>query len=287
MSKLKVHLLLIDPQNDFCDIPDALLPRVNGVIINRPALPVPGAHADMGRIAGLIRRIGPKVTDIHVTMDSHRVIDVAHPALWMDQNGNPPAPFTMISASDVEASIWTPRSPALRPRMLAYTKALAATGKYVLIIWPPHCLIGTWGAAVHEDVNKALQEWSSLRLGMVDYVAKGSNPWTEHYGALMAEVPDPTDPSTGLNTGVLTMLAEADIVGVMSEASSHCVMTTVNQIVDNIGAQHLPKFHLVTDCMSPVAAVPGMDFPAIAKAWMHEMNSNHGMPLTTADAFLA
>ena len=275
MAKLNVHLVIIDPQNDFCDLPGAMLP-------------VAGADADMKRIAKLIGRIGHKLADIHCTMDSHRLIDVAHPALWMDQRGNEPAPFTFITDKDVEAGIWTPRDPSMRARMLAYTKALEATGKYVLCIWPPHCLIGTWGHNIHTDVNAALQAWSDKEFAMVDYVTKGSNPWTEHYGAVMAEVPDPSDPGTALNTNFLAMLSEADIVAVCGEASSHCVKNTVTQIAENIGPAHVSKFHLLTDCMSPVPAIPNVvDFPAIAAAWLQEMKSKYGMTLTTSDQFLA
>ena len=210
MAKLKVHLVIIDGQNDFCDLPGA-------------ALPVTGADADMKRISTMIRRIGHRLEDIHCTMDSHRLIDIAHPAFWMDQNGKQPPPFTFITDKDIEGGIWMPRNPAFRKRTLDYTKALEATGKYVLCIWPAHCLIGTWGQNMHDELNKALQEWSSKEFAMVDYVTKGSNPWTEHYGALMAEVPDPSDPGTALNTNFLTMLSQADVIGVCGEASSHCV----------------------------------------------------------------
>ncbi len=68
MSKLNVHLLVIDPQKDFMDDRDS-------------ALPVPGANADMKRLAKMIDRVGRKLSDIHVTLDSHRVIDVAHPGM--------------------------------------------------------------------------------------------------------------------------------------------------------------------------------------------------------------
>lgn len=274
MSKnLKIHLLVIDPQNDFCDIPGA-------------TLPVPGANADMGRLAKLVDRVGHKLDDIHVTLDSHRKIDIAHPGFWMDQKGKKPNPFTIIGASDIEAGIWTPRNPNLRGRALAYAKTLAQNGKYLLMIWPEHCLIGTWGHNVHSTLNDALQRWSDKEFALVDYVTKGSNPYTEHYGALMAEVPDPEDPGTALNTAVLEMLAQADIIGVAGEASSHCVLTTVNQIAENIGAEHVKKFQLITDCMSPVAPVPGADFPVIAQEWLKDME-RRGMTLTTSKDFLA
>jgi nicotinamidase-related amidase len=136
-------------------------------------------------------------------------------------------------------------------------------------------------------LNGALQRWSASEFAMVDYVTKGSNPWTEHYGAMMAEVPDSEDPGTSLNTQFITMLRDADIIGVAGEAGSHCVLETVNQIADNIGDEHLKKFHIITDGISPVGAVPnGPDFPAIYKDWLQAM-SKRGMVLTTSTDFLS
>jgi len=273
MKNLQIHLLVIDPQNDFMDIDGA-------------ALPVAGAQDDMVRLAALIDRVGPKLADIHVTMDSHRLLDIAHPAWWVDQNGNNPAPFTIISADDVANRIWVPRNPGFYQRCLEYVKELDRKGNYLLCIWPPHCLIGTWGHNVMPVLNEALQRWSQNEFAMVDYVTKGSNPWTEHYGGMEAEVPDPEDPSTQLNADFLNMLAEADIVAIAGEALSHCVKATVTQIADNIGDEHIKKFQILTDCASPVAAVPGgPDFPAIAQQWLKEMEQR-GMTLTTAAEFL-
>jgi nicotinamidase/pyrazinamidase len=273
-SGLRIHLVVIDPQIDFCDVPGA-------------TLPVPGADADMKRLANFVDRVGPKLDDIHVTLDSHRLIDIAHPAWWQDSNGKQPPPFTLISSSDIKAGMWTPRNPAFRNRSLAYAEKLEEAGKYQLCIWPPHCLIGSRGHNVHEDLNAALQRWSEKEFAMVDYVTKGSNPWTEHYGGLMAEVPDPQDPGTSLNTDLLRILADADMVVVAGEALSHCVKATVTQIADNIGEEHIKKFHILTDCSSPVPAIPNIvDFPAIAQEWLREMQKR-GMTLTTSTDFLS
>lgn len=271
---MKIHLVIIDPQNDFMDSPDS-------------SLPVPGANDDMRRLATLVGRVGKKLEDIHVTLDSHRVIDVAHSGMWRDANGAPPAPFTMISADDIQNNIWTPRNRGYRGRMLKYAQALEAQGNYPLLIWPEHCVIGTPGHNVQSDLMAALIEWERSEFANVDYVVKGTNTFTEHYGALQAEVPDQTDPSTTLNTDFLQMLSEADVIGVAGEALSHCVKSTVSQIADHIGEEHIKKFHILTDCSSPVPQNPGTpDFPAIAQAWLQEMQSR-GMTLTTSEAFLA
>jgi len=170
--------------------------------------------------------------------------------------------------------------------MLDYAVSLEAKGQYPLMVWPEHCVIGTPGHNVQADLMAALQRWERREFVNVDFVVKGTNAFTEHYGALMAEVPDPSDPSTGLNTDLLNILCQADIVAIAGEALSHCVKSTVTQIAENIGGDHVKKFHILTDCSSPVPQVgSGPDFPAIAAAWLKEME-RQGMTLVSSSDFL-
>ncbi len=269
-----IQLVIIDPQNDFMDI-------------DKAALPVPGANKDMMRLATFIDRVGPKLTDISVTLDSHRLLDVAHPVWWVDKDGNNPSPFTIISPDDIKNGIWTTRNPGALKRSLEYVETLEFAQKYLLIIWPEHCLIGTWGHNVHSELNNALQRWSEEEYAMVNYITKGSNPYSEHYGGMQAEVPDPSDTSTSLNTDFILMLSEADMVVFAGEALSHCVMTTINQIADNIGDEHIKKFHILTDCTSSIPALPSApDFPAISQQWLKDMEKR-GVNLTTSVEFLS
>ncbi|OGZ06659.1 MAG: hypothetical protein A3C93_00200 [Candidatus Lloydbacteria bacterium RIFCSPHIGHO2_02_FULL_54_17] len=270
---LKVHLLVIDPQVDFMDASGS-------------SLPVAGATQDMKRLSALIGRVGHKFEDIHVTLDSHHTIDVGHPGMWRDRDGQMPNPFTLIFGKDIENGIWTPRDPSLRARMLTYANTLEKNGNYNLMVWPEHCKIGSPGHNVEANLLASLEAWERKEFATVNYVTKGTNPFTEHYGALMAEVPDPNDPSTMLNGDFLAMLQDADIVGVAGEALSHCVKSTVDQIARNIGDEHIKKFHILTDCSNPVPQVGGgPDFPAIAKKWLGEMQSQ-GMTLVSSADFL-
>jgi nicotinamidase/pyrazinamidase len=283
---VKIHLFIIDGQNDFMDQPGA-------------TLPVKGACKDMERVAKLIERRGADIDDIKLTADSHQPFDVGHPMLWEDQNGKHPVVSVngeprplVISVSDLENGIWRPRNAGYAPRELGnltigqyfinYAKALEKGGRYPLIVWPEHCILLTWGQNFYEPLRKAAYDWCRKYFATLTVVTKGSDPWAEHYGALQAEVPLPSDPSTGLRTDVLDSLAQADVIWVAGEASSHCVLSTINQVADNIGEKHISKFHLLTDCMSPVGAVPGIDFPQIAHDWMISMQKR-GMTLTTSD----
>jgi nicotinamidase-related amidase len=247
------QLLIIDPQNDFCDLPAAWRPLdpLTGAVV-APALPVTGAHADMQRTAAFIRAAGPALDAITVTLDSHQHIDIAHPTFWKQADGSAVAPFTTITAAQVRAGAFQPRDPAALPRTLAYLDELESRGRYTLMVWPVHCEIGTWGHGVHADVRAAYNGWEEAQLRGVAKVTKGENPWTEHYSAIQAEVPDADDAHTGMNAALLADLDRADTILIAGEASSHCVRATTEHIVDNLPGGRPERLVLLTDCMSPV-----------------------------------
>ena len=112
----EIHLLLIDPQNDFCD--------KNGSLF------VPGADEDMKRLAAMVARLEDKLADVHVTLDSHRKVDISHPIWWKDSSGVHPAPFTQIGAADLESGRFTTTQPGFHKRTLAYLKALEAGNRF-------------------------------------------------------------------------------------------------------------------------------------------------------------
>ncbi len=263
----KIHLLVIDPQRDFC-CPDG-------------ALFVAGADKDMDRLTTMIDRVADSLEDIHCTLDQHHLVDVAHPIFWKDSAGNPPKPFTIIGSKDVADGVWTPREVGLTRRMIEYVRALEKGGKYPLCIWPEHCLIGSVGATVTPQLMSAFQKWERS-FAMVNYVSKGSNIYTEHYSAIKAEVPDATDPTTQINTGLISTIMEADEVAIAGEAGSHCLANTVRDIADGFGDDsYVQKLVLLTDATSPV---PG--FEKFQDDFINEM-VKRGMKLSTTVEFLA
>ena len=285
--KRHLHLLIIDPQHDFCDLPPAYLPLhpVTGAV-RAPALPVPGAHADMQRLANLINHGRDGISAISVTLDSHHRFDIAHPTFWSAGSGQPVAPFTEITAAQVRAGQYLPRDPAGLDRALNYLDRLEAAGRYKLMVWPVHCEIGSWGNNIHDDVRAAYNAWEDSRHKMVTKLAKGSNPWTEHYSAVMAEVPYDDDPATQFNTAFVDTLAAADTIYVAGEAGSHCVKATVEHIADHFGAA-ASKLVLVTDCISPVAGFDAQYqgfLQAMAARGVRLMQSGDVLPELLANA---
>lgn len=253
MSNPGTQLLIIDPQNDFCDLPHHWTPApIEGATRTAPVLPVTGAHQDMLRLSAWIEANSASLSQITVTLDSHQSYDIAHPAFWQQRDGSAVHPFTQITAAQVRAGDFAPRNRVELERTLAYLEQLEVQGSYTLMVWPMHCEIGSWGHGVHAAVLKACRQWEESQLRAVHHVFKGMNPWTEHYSALRAEVPDAQDPETGLNTALLARLRTSDQLVIAGEASSHCVRATTEHIVENWGSADFSRIVLLTDCMSPV-----------------------------------
>lgn len=277
------HLLIVDPQNDFCDLPASYLP-VNPLDTEqrlKPRLPIQGAHADMHRLAHFIRSGKDAITQISLTLDSHHHVGIERPAMWRQRDGAPVAPFTQITASQVRDGQYVPLNSNLTDSVLAYLDALEQAGRYTHMVWPTHCEIGTWGHNIHADVLTACNVWEQYHGIPTSKVIKGTNPFTEHYSALMAEVPDANDPATQLNQTLLDMLQESSQLLVAGEAGSHCIKATLEHYSQYAQPGAVSRVVLLADCMSPIVG-----FEDVYQKFLDEMQQA-GATITTTARWLA
>ncbi len=258
-------LLIIDPQNDFCD--------------PRGALYVPGAEQDCLRVASLVDRLDMEFSSIHVTMDTHHLFHVAHPIFWVNREGKHPAPFTVITSDMVAAGEYEAAVSQYKNYAVEYVQTLERTGKYNLCVWPPHCLIGTWGHDIYPALSESLLAWETAVPGrVVDYTYKGSNIRTEHYSAIRAEVSDAADPGSRTNFALIERLKTADNVAIAGEALSHCVANTIRDLLTCLPAE---KLVVLTDVSSNVTG-----FEEYGTMFLQEVE-NIGVRLMTSEQFLS
>lgn len=269
-------LLVIDPQIDFC----------------RPgaALYVKGAELDMERLAAFLKKRVSKIFGLHVTLDCHHFFDISHPVWWVDEYGKNPDPLTPVSEKDIIDGKLRPSVPKLRlsngqeidtlDYAITYEKELSSHARYLHMIWPPHCLIGSEGNAIMPSFYAAITEWTNFRAGrMVNFVSKGSNMLTEHYSAVQADVPMASDPSTQLNIGLINLLKNSDRIYLAGEALDYCLANTVRDIANNFGEENIKKFVLLMDCTSEVGVPSGL-----SHAFLDEM-TNRGMQVAKSTDF--
>lgn len=276
-DEARVHLVLIDLQKDFC-LPEGAL-YVGG----RSGR---GAIEDSDRTARFIYRNLGKITEITCTMDTHFPHQIFFASFWVAEDGAPPRAHREVTAEEV-------RSGALRPnRALAdwlargdydwlvrqceyYCEELAKRGRYRLYLWPPHVILGSDGHALVGVVHEARLFHAYARVAQSHIEVKGATPLTEYYSVIGPEVMTDVDgrPLARRNEDFLRILGESDAVVIAGQAASHCVKSTIADLLEHTEEALARKVYILRDCMSSVAvpdpARPGeflFDFTAEAEA---------------------
>jgi nicotinamidase-related amidase len=274
----RVHLLLIDVQKDFC-FPEGTL-----YVAGRSGT---GAIDDSRRIAELIYRNLGTITDITTTLDTHLAYQIFFPSFWLDRADQPLTAFRTITADEIAGGEVRPHPAMARwlcggnytwlcKQVEYYCRELERAGKYQLYLWPPHCLLGSDGHALAGIVHEARLFHAFARTSQSSVEVKGGNPLTENYSVLRPEVTSRFDgaPLGQRNTQFLHTLLTASAVVIAGQAASHCVKSTIDDLLAEIAVQDpalANKVYLVTDCMSAVTVPDGngglaADFTAQAEA---------------------
>jgi nicotinamidase-related amidase len=240
---------------------------------------VPGAVEDTARTIEWLYRNLSAITTIVLSLDTHSVHQIFHPAAWADAAGRNPPPFTVITATDVRQGRWRPllRPPGIPDFTAAcveYCEQLERTGRYVLTIWPYHALLGGMSHALVPALMEASLFHAVARRRETVFEIKGRSPLTENYSVLAPEVRQLGGAAVGeFNRRLLQTLLAHDRVYVFGQAKSHCVRATLQDVLDECGrhdAALLRKIYVLEDAMSPVPPPPldplpeALDFPKMA-----------------------
>jgi nicotinamidase-related amidase len=261
---VRIHLLLIDLQKDFC------FPEGSLYVGGRSGR---GAIDDNDRIARFIYRNLRVITDITCTMDTHFPFQIFSPAFWIDEEGKPPQPHREVSLADVREGRLRP-NPAiaawvaggdyewLRRQVEYYCEELEKGGRYRLYLWPPHCILGSDGHALAGVIHEARLFHAYARLSRAWVEVKGTTPLTEYYSVIGPEVTLRFDekPLAQPNADFLAILAESDAVLIAGQAASHCVKSTIEDLLGYFDKELVRKVYILRDCMSSVA-IPDPDRP--------------------------
>jgi nicotinamidase-related amidase len=276
-DEIRIAAFGIDAQIGFCS-PGA-------------SLFVPGAVEDTQRTLDWIYRNLDRLTQLHFSLDTHRVFQIFHAAWWVDEDGKHPAPFTAVSSKDVRDGRWRAIKDAAK--CLEYVEKLETSGKYTLTIWPYHTLLGGVSHALVPAVMEAAMFHSLVRSAHTHFETKGTHPMTENYSVLSPEVRELGGQSVGtFNAGFFEMLMGFDRVYVFGQAKSHCVLSTLRDMQEHItrvDPKLMSKVFILEDATSPVPAPPidplppALDFPRIGEAAFAELRAAGMNVVKTAD----
>ena len=282
----RLCVLAVDIQNTFC-IPDFEL-----FIAGRSGT---GAVDDNRRLCEFVYRNLGTITQVFPSLDTHHAMQVFH-AIWLvDEHGNHPDPYTLVSAQDVATGRWQMNAAVAEAlgidvdyadrHLTYYTRRLAEGGKYDLTIWPYHAMLGGIGHALVSAVEEAVFFHGLARYSNPEFQVKGDNPLTEHYSLLGPEVTEGPDGDRlgGKNAKLIEKLLTFDAVVVAGQAKSHCLAWTIDDLLgdEDVREQLAERTYLLEDCTSPVV-VPGVvdytdeadaAFERYAAAGMHIVRS--------------
>jgi nicotinamidase-related amidase len=256
----RVVLLLVDMQKDFC-FPEGTL-YVGG----RSGR---GAVEDNDRLARFLYRNLARVGEVTCTMDTHFPFQVFSPAFWQDASGAPLTAHREIAASDIEQGRVRPNPEVARwlsggdyewllRQVTFYCRRLEQAGKYRLYLWPPHCLLGSDGHALAGTVHEARLFHAYARSAPDGVEVKGGHPLTENYSVLSPEVLERHDGGAlaQRNAALADTLLAADALIVAGQAASHCVKSTLEDLLEAITTRDRAlagRVYVLRDCMSSVA----------------------------------
>ncbi len=281
-TQSNISLLLIDVQNTFC-LPDFEL--FVGGSSGR------GAIEDNIRLCEFIYRNLGEIDQIIATLDTHHLHQIFHPAFWIDEHGEHPQPaVTTISPADVKSGKWrvnpefgNEAPEQLKAYALHYVQQLSDGGKYPLLIWPYHAMLGGIGHALVPAVEEAIFFHGIARSSQASFSIKGDRTLTENYSALAPEVFTNQfgDRISSKNDSLIQQLLSSDKLIIAGQAQSHCVAWTVNDLLTEINAIDpalAKKVYLLSDCTSPVV-IPGVvDYTDRANA-AYQRFSDAGMSI--------
>jgi nicotinamidase-related amidase len=260
-DRRKVHLLLIDLQKDFC-FPEGTL-----FVGGRSGR---GAIDDNDRIARFIYGNLDVISEVTVTLDTHYPFQIFSPSFWVDTAERPLSAHTIITTSQIREGSVRP-NPAIASwasegnyawlieQVTHYCRELEKSGKYTLYLWPPHCLLGSEGHTLAGVIQEARLFHAYVRHAPARAEVKGSSTLTENYSVFAPEVATRHD-SRGLiglrNGRFLDTLLRNDCVIIAGQAASHCVKSTIEDLLQEIlprVPKHVEKVYILEDCMSAVA----------------------------------
>jgi nicotinamidase-related amidase len=236
------------------------------------------------------------ITEICPTMDTHQAMQIFHSIFLVNNKGEHPEPYTLITLEDIEKGVWQ-FNPELssslnidetygQQYLRHYTRQLKEGGKYDLTVWPYHAMLGGIGHALVSAIEEAIFFHSIARYSQPDFQVKGGNPFTENYSVLKPEVLEDAvgEQIAEKNVGFIKKLLDFDAVVIAGQAKSHCVAWTIDDLLSEIKVSDkklAEKVYLLEDCSSPVV-IPGVidyteqataAFQRFANAGMHVVRS--------------
>ncbi|WP_135074882.1 hypothetical protein [Terasakiella sp. SH-1] len=250
-DKIRIELLLIDCQKDFC-FPSAFIPEEREV------------SEKTVRIVEFIYRNLPHISYITTMMRSHFPYQIFLPLWWMDKCGRNVEAATVITSEDVWSEKYKP-SPEVSQfaggtynwvckQSEYYAKSIESMG-HQLHIKPFHCLMGSDGWNLAGVIQEACWFHAVTRGIQPGLQLYDTNPWTECYSIFGPDCLTRWDGKGALdqrNTALFQKLRHNDFLVFAGGSTFHSIIPTVDDLINEIFSTDpmlARKVYLLKDCI--------------------------------------
>ena len=210
-------------------------------------LPIFGATLNIDDLCSNIKDNIDYIDYFLVIKDSHNGNEINNKLNWINSTGHHPTDYQIINYSDIGRN-WWPTSISLEYAKI-YSNYLLTNNKNPIIMWPEHCIIGTEGHKIINQVQDSLELWEEKKSKKVIYLEKGTNQYSETYGIL----PEARLPLSLNNKNIsitideiiniITQYSNITVIGDEYSHSTLAVYNDFNEIMFNwlkIPYQYLP-----------------------------------------------
>lgn len=232
---------------------------------------IPGIKKDAKNTTQFIYNNLEKISRIITSLDTHIAQQICHACWWVDANGVPPKPYTIITSSDVDNGIWIPRIASIKDNyhyLKSYEKEM---GKH-LCIMPYYAIAGTEGSAIEGEIAKIVYFHSIVRNSINNTITNGLDFYSQANGSINTEYRS----STLLNVQLLTAVEKYDEIYIAGESLNYGLINNVKRIAEYYKHNKAitRKITILTDCTSPLAGTV-----QTATAELDKLKSMYGIKL--------
>lgn len=222
-------LLVFNTQQDYMDLGN---------------VPVLGSTEAIRELCSWIKVEASKITDILIFLNSHGPCDLPLPTAWVDRSNKIVDPLTTITAQSVKSGYYVPQYIS-KDIAVSYLDKLEELGSS-LVINPKHCLEGSPGSSIPQDLVDALESWSRKNNGKHWIIRKFNQGLDREY---ISPFRDTTHSQTGSDLLNNIFSEQFDKIFIAGLPKDRCISEVLGDIRDIRGNEDFKRIVLLDFAM--------------------------------------
>lgn len=238
------ELIIINPQNDYCDVRGSLYQLNN--------------EQTVSNIIQLLKNDGNKFNRVCVVLDTHLPHHISFNTSWVDGDNQCLKPYSILNNNFVVNGIQYNSAYSQKIYHNA-VKSYYLNNKISFMVWPPHCIFGTWGHNLNSQLFQTLSELNCP----VWYYGIGRCATEEQYDCIGHDE---------VNKTIYT-IGDIDDFYVCGFMKSHHIYETVKKLIMLNTAEQNKHIYVINDCCTSLSRYQNNTDSNFEKLAIHKLIS--------------